>query len=402
MINIFFLLILCLLTITSHRVGSHSTLKEDLELERQLKLINKLPIKSIHTKFGYIVDCVDINKQPAFDHPLLKDHKLQRRPIFHMKNEKISAKNSPTNLIFRLEKEECPTGTVPIRRTTKDDLIRSKSLWNAVSPKESGQHYYGVSGTTSIYNPKTHIYQASSSHVYIQSGDGTNKIIVGWHVFPFINGDDRPHVFAEWRSNNFNKTSGCYNTKCLGFVQVDNQFHIGQVLPNVSVYGGSMSDLPINIYQAVGYFPVALFNNLNAADEVGWGGVTINSDSPSPPMGSGYFPDGNPYHSCYFKNIAYKNAIGSGDFRPNKVQEISDGPKCYGVKYQSNDYSVLFEGPGGLAHLFGIISIILLLVWLVHYREGIDYDSDYGLRVFDVHPLMMFLGFIFLVGEGIC
>jgi hypothetical protein len=48
-----------------------------------------------------------------------------------MKNEKISAKNSPTNLIFRLEKEECPIGTVPIRSTTKDDLIRSKSLWNA-------------------------------------------------------------------------------------------------------------------------------------------------------------------------------------------------------------------------------------------------------------------------------
>ncbi|WJX10405.1 hypothetical protein P8452_01135 [Trifolium repens] len=120
-----------------------------------------------------------------------------------------------------------------------------------------------------------------------------------------------------------------------------------------------MSNLPINIYQennkwwvmiynkAVGYFPVALFNNLNAADEVGWGGETITSDSPSPPMGSGYFPDGNPYHSCYFKNIAYKNAIGSGDFKPNKVQEISNGPKCYGVKYESNDYSILFGGPGG-------------------------------------------------------
>ncbi|XP_058728438.1 probable transmembrane ascorbate ferrireductase 3 [Vicia villosa] len=58
-------------------------------------------------------------------------------------------------------------------------------------------------------------------------------------------------------------------------------------------------------------------------------------------------------------------------------------------------------GISGLAHLFGIVSIILLLVWLLHYREGIDYDSDDGLRVFNVHPLMMFLGFIFLVGEGV-
>jgi len=28
---------------------------------------------------GDIVDCVDINNQPAFDHPLLKNHKLQVR-----------------------------------------------------------------------------------------------------------------------------------------------------------------------------------------------------------------------------------------------------------------------------------------------------------------------------------
>jgi hypothetical protein len=63
---------------------------------------------------------------------------LQRRPVFHMKNEKISAKNSRTNLIFELEKEKCPTGTVPIRRTTKDDLIRSKLLWNASILKSNG------------------------------------------------------------------------------------------------------------------------------------------------------------------------------------------------------------------------------------------------------------------------
>jgi hypothetical protein len=55
-----------------------------------------------------------------------------------MKNEKISAKNSRTNLIFELEKEKCPTGTVPIRRTTKDDLIRSKLLWNASILKSNG------------------------------------------------------------------------------------------------------------------------------------------------------------------------------------------------------------------------------------------------------------------------
>ncbi|KAI4357453.1 hypothetical protein L6164_001401 [Bauhinia variegata] len=53
-----------------------------------------------------------------------------------------------------------------------------------------------------------------------------------------------------------------------------------------------------------------------------------------------------------------------------------------------------------LAHLFGILAIILLLVWLLHYRGGVEYDSEYAARVFNVHPLMMFLGFIFLAGEA--
>ncbi|TKY69198.1 transmembrane ascorbate ferrireductase 3 [Spatholobus suberectus] len=57
-------------------------------------------------------------------------------------------------------------------------------------------------------------------------------------------------------------------------------------------------------------------------------------------------------------------------------------------------------GTSGLAHLFGVLAFILLLVWLLHYREGIDYDSDNGYRVFNVHPLLMFAGFIFLAGEA--
>jgi len=32
--------------------------------------------------------------------------------------------------MFGLGKDECPMGTVPILRTTKDDLIREKSLFN--------------------------------------------------------------------------------------------------------------------------------------------------------------------------------------------------------------------------------------------------------------------------------
>ncbi|KAA8532425.1 hypothetical protein F0562_032458 [Nyssa sinensis] len=52
------------------------------------------------------------------------------------------------------------------------------------------------------------------------------------------------------------------------------------------------------------------------------------------------------------------------------------------------------------AHSFGIFAAILLLVWLLHYREGIDLDSKNAYRIFNVHPFLMLVGFIFLSGEG--
>ncbi|GFP86552.1 probable transmembrane ascorbate ferrireductase 3 [Phtheirospermum japonicum] len=53
-----------------------------------------------------------------------------------------------------------------------------------------------------------------------------------------------------------------------------------------------------------------------------------------------------------------------------------------------------------LAHLFGILAIMLLLVWLLHYREGFDLDSYNTNRIFNVHPFLMFFGFIFMMGEA--
>ncbi|THU60447.1 hypothetical protein C4D60_Mb07t12800 [Musa balbisiana] len=53
------------------------SVEDDRELERELKTLNKPFVKSFQDKYGIIYDCVDIYKQPAFDHPLLKNHTLQ-------------------------------------------------------------------------------------------------------------------------------------------------------------------------------------------------------------------------------------------------------------------------------------------------------------------------------------
>uniref|UniRef100_A0A803N0K8 Cytochrome b561 domain-containing protein n=1 Tax=Chenopodium quinoa TaxID=63459 RepID=A0A803N0K8_CHEQI len=54
-----------------------------------------------------------------------------------------------------------------------------------------------------------------------------------------------------------------------------------------------------------------------------------------------------------------------------------------------------------VAHFFGILSIILLLVWLLHYRGGLGLDSDNPYRILNVHIFLMFFGFIFFAGQAI-
>ncbi|XP_075112850.1 uncharacterized protein LOC142182498 [Nicotiana tabacum] len=104
--------------------------QEDLELEKRLKLLNKPAIKIIKTKYGDIYDCVDFYKQPAFDHPLLKNRNYypQMKPSSYMKESDSTISTSKMFPRTGLPDGGCPVGTVPVRRTTKEDLIRHKLL----------------------------------------------------------------------------------------------------------------------------------------------------------------------------------------------------------------------------------------------------------------------------------
>jgi hypothetical protein len=43
-----------------------------------------------------------------------------------------------------------------------------------------------------------------------------------------------------------------------------------------------------------------------------------------------------------------------------------------------------YRGITPMAYLSGLMALILMLVWLLHYREGLEYDSDNPYRVFNV------------------
>ncbi|KAJ4974320.1 hypothetical protein NE237_007494 [Protea cynaroides] len=54
-----------------------------------------------------------------------------------------------------------------------------------------------------------------------------------------------------------------------------------------------------------------------------------------------------------------------------------------------------------LAHFFGILALILLLVWILHFRGEIDLDNNEASHIFNVHPFLMYFGFVFFAGEAI-
>ncbi|EYU45963.1 hypothetical protein ABFS82_04G086200 [Erythranthe guttata] len=54
-----------------------------------------------------------------------------------------------------------------------------------------------------------------------------------------------------------------------------------------------------------------------------------------------------------------------------------------------------------LAHVSAAAIVTLVLVWLLHFREGLAFKSDNKAKIFNLHPLLMVLGFVLISGEGI-
>ncbi|OVA05544.1 protein of unknown function DUF239 [Macleaya cordata] len=359
--------------------------EEDAELERQLKILNKFPVKTIHTEWGDIIDCIDIHKQPAFDHPSLKNHKIQvpTHILFSFFIE-----HEPSNFMF--DGIECLEGTVPIRRTTKEDLIRAKSFSKTKNSATNEQKinsayingayinledddkrtkYFGASANITTYNPNVGEDQFSAAQIWIESSfrpTPFNSIQAGWIVAPPLYKDHLTRIFTYWTGTG-SPVTGCYNTLCPGFVQVDRGLYPTLPIDHISTYGGIQYYVNIAVNQDkssgdwwlsiagtknIGYWPKALFNSLGeGADSIKWGGsVSLSEEGISPPMGSGHFPDGHPKHSCYFTQIMYVNdhyeLVNLGDTAYKEILCPRYGLTITGyVEEQGNTIEV--GGPGG-------------------------------------------------------
>ncbi|XP_039014612.1 uncharacterized protein LOC120144651 [Hibiscus syriacus] len=122
------LFLILVLSYLSDGANGKVNLKED---DGKLKQLNKPAVKTIQSEDGDIIDCVDIYKQPSFDHPALKNHVIQMKPNFDFKEEKPSRKKESSKLVVSQTWQRsgsCPEGTIPIQRIRREDLLRANSI----------------------------------------------------------------------------------------------------------------------------------------------------------------------------------------------------------------------------------------------------------------------------------
>uniref|UniRef100_A0ACD5WJF2 Uncharacterized protein n=1 Tax=Avena sativa TaxID=4498 RepID=A0ACD5WJF2_AVESA len=85
--------------------------------------------KTIVVEDGDTYDCVDVYLQPAFNHPLLKDHEIQMEPSSFPIG--LNAKSSIQHVASEahLSIVECPTGMVPILRNSRMDQTLAHTMF---------------------------------------------------------------------------------------------------------------------------------------------------------------------------------------------------------------------------------------------------------------------------------
>ncbi|KAI4982678.1 hypothetical protein ZWY2020_023170 [Hordeum vulgare] len=293
----------------------------------QIRQVNK----TVVTDVGDVYDCIDVNLQPAFNHPLLKDHKIQMEPSSFPNGLNVKSPFLRVESEAHLSIIECPIGTIPILRNNGNDLIAGHNIDAAFTKfKQQGvagiknyDNVYGARATINVYEPKVKkdSKDLSATGVQIDNGpNGLEGIIVGYSVAPNLVGDSFARFHIAWDDGASNKS--CYDHTCPGFVQVNHNFALGGRLQHVSVYNGKQYVIKILIFKdtktnnwwvaygeaniPIGYWPNSLFTYLrDKGNYTLWGGhvsgPTASSDSPQ--MGSGHFASEGHGKAAFIKSI---------------------------------------------------------------------------------------------------
>ncbi|XP_031106876.1 uncharacterized protein LOC116011451 [Ipomoea triloba] len=368
--------------------------QEILKLRRiraYLKTINKPAVKTIQSPDGDLIDCVQSHLQPAFDHPQLKGKKPLEAPE-RPKGHNLGDAAEKRFQVWSESGEWCPEGTVPIRRTREEDVLRASDVRRFGRKKISravrrdtmsndhehavafvnGDQYYGAKASLNVWTPRVmEQYEFSLSQLWVISGsfgNDLNTIEAGWQVSPALYGDNYPRFFTYWTTDAYQAT-GCYNLLCSGFVQTNNRIAMGAAISPRSSYNGRQFDIAIMIWKdpkhghwwlefgpgiLVGYWPSFLFTHLRShASMVQFGGEIVNGGGErgyhtSTQMGSGHFADEGFRKASYFRNL--KTVDWDNNLIPlSNLHLLADHPNCYNIKSGRNSVwgnYFYYGGPG--------------------------------------------------------
>ncbi|CAN7073520.1 unnamed protein product, partial [Brassica oleracea var. botrytis] len=170
------------------------------------------------------------------------------------------------------------------------------------------------------------------------------------------------------------KTTGCYNFRCAGFLQTNNNIVIGGSISPISVLNGNQFEISVFVWKVgpktwklvaklgpddtlVGYWPVEIFTTLaDYATQVQWGGEITNAQTfgrhTTTQMGSGRFQDEGFRKSSYFRHLEIVDHNNSLQSTQN-LYTRGEQPKLYAVNNRfSDDWgSYFFYGGPRLSHL---------------------------------------------------
>ncbi|MED6160914.1 hypothetical protein PIB30_055754 [Stylosanthes scabra] len=305
--------------------------------------------------------------------------------------------------MWHLNGTQCPKGTVPIRRSRVNDVLRAKYLYHygkkqprfpfsglhrrrtdapdvisgnghehAIAYTGSSEEIYGAKASINVWDPSIQaMNEFSLSQIWVLSGsfDGPdlNSIEAGWQVSPELYGDNRPRLFTYWTSDSYQET-GCYNLLCSGFIQTNSKIAIGAAISPVSSFAASQYDITILIWKdprvgnwwmsfgdniLVGYWPAELFTHLAGhATMVEWGGEVVNmrtnGQHTTTQMGSGHFAGEGFGKSSYFRNLQIVD-MDNSLMNVQGISTLAENTNCYDIKSSySNEWGTYFYygGPG--------------------------------------------------------
>lgn len=195
----------------------------------------------------------------------------------------------------------------------------------------------------------------------------------GWQVQPDTWQTSQAVLFIYWTANNYT-TTGCYNTDCVGFVQINNNWFLGRGFTHYSTEGGTQwgFEMQWKLYQdrwwlflraggdydAVGFYPTSQYNGgqlSRQAQIIDYGGET-ESGTPIvyPQMGSGEFASSGWTDAAFQNQIFYipqEENDGYGVWA--ELTSVEPEPDCYTVDVTDStsggDWGTYFYfgGPGG-------------------------------------------------------